>query len=103
MAPPTRLPLHEQVLAAEVGYCQQCDTTHPTQGDEDMWKRKQDLLITLYPLTGVAPPPFYSPEFKRYLLERHGYSLHKYMAANLNKDAWNCWYLAGALIHPTHK
>ena len=103
MAPPIRLSLPEQVLAAEVGYYQQCEAIRPTQADANTWKRKYAVLVAWSPLTGMVPPPFCSPEFKRYLLERHGYSLHEHMAAHLKPAAWHCWCLAGGLVHPPRK
>ena len=42
MAQPNTLPLQEQVLAAEVGYYQQCATLHPTPGDEEMRTRGKE-------------------------------------------------------------
>lgn len=89
------LTVAEQVVAAELAYYQHGAGCPPTTADQTTWRRQQavHLLLTL-------PEPV---TFRRYVLERHGYSLHRYMATHLSPAAWRYWFAQGGLLIPFGK
>lgn len=88
--------LTEQALEAEMGYYRQIDLFAVTAEDRASWQRSEQVWGTVGSALGNYRP--YS--FTRYLLERHGYSLHRYMAEHLNPAAWACWFAQGSIIAP---
>jgi hypothetical protein len=85
MAPPPAPRLPELVLAAELRYYQQRAALDPAPDDDEAWHLEQALRARRHP--SQAPLPPWSLECQRFLLERHGHSLHQYMARQLSPDA----------------
>jgi hypothetical protein len=101
MAPQPAPRLPELVLAAELRYYRQRAALDPTPADEHAWHREQALRAWRHPDRTPLPPG--SLECQRFLLERHGYSLHQFMARHLSPDAWEYWLHTGGLLHPINQ
>lgn len=94
----TNLTILEQVVAAEVAYSQQIDLHVVTSEDEAAWQRAQIMHHLLQPVTNELPR--WCLSFARFVLERHGCSLHHHMARQLSPEAWACWFAHGGLLMP---
>lgn len=88
--------LMEQALGAEMGYYRQTELFAITPEDLASWQRIRQLWAILE----NAPDNCWPYSFARHLLERHGYSLHRYMAEHLSPAAWACWFAQGSIIAP---
>lgn len=82
----------EQVVAAELAYYHQGAGCAPTAADQTTWHRQQ-VVGQLLP----GPEPI---TFERHVLERHGYSLHCFMATHLSCTAWRYWLGQRGLLIP---
>ena len=81
--------LGEQVHTAEQAYYEQF-TCQPTPTDWSTWQHRARVRQLLH-----------HPErllFSRHVLERHGYSLHRYMATHLSPEAWAHWFTHSSLF-----
>lgn len=87
--------LAEQVVSAELAYYHQATHCLPTTADQTTWQRQQ----ALYQLLALPEPV----TFGRYVLERHGHSLHRFMATHLSPAAWRYWFAQGGLLIPFGK
>lgn len=92
MAEPSLLSVAEQVVAAELAYYHQEASCRLTVANQTTWQRQHAVsqLLTL-------PEP---ATFGRHVLERHGYSLHRYLAVHLSPAAWHYWFAQGGLLIP---
>ncbi|MGI4874564.1 MAG: hypothetical protein ACRYFX_25700 [Janthinobacterium lividum] len=92
MDEPSLLTVAEQVVAAELAYYHQQAECAPTAADQATWQHRQaaDELLPL-------PAPV---TFGRHVLERHGYSLHRFMATHLSPGAWRYWLGQRGLLIP---
>lgn len=96
--PSTRLTLLEQVIAAEMAYGQQFTMLTVTLEDEAAWQQAQRIHHVLLPVANELPR--WCLPFARFVLERHNYSLHHYMARRLSLEAWACWFAQGGILMP---
>lgn len=93
MDEPSLLTVAEQVVAAELAYYHQRVEGAPTAADQATWQHRQAAEELLLPL----PAPV---TFGRHVLERHGYSLHRFMATHLSPGAWRYWLGQRGLLIP---
>jgi len=94
------LTLLEQATNAELAYYQQIKLFDATPADLSTWQQHQELYALLGPLEGPGPAQYTPRSYARHVLERHGYSLHRYMARHLSPPAWDYWYAQGGIIAP---
>lgn len=95
---PVGLTLLEQAVGAELAYYHQTDLLTVTAEDEAAWQQRQALYDALQPLGHELQRR--CPSFARFVLERHGHSLHRYMARQLSPEAWSCWFTQGGVLAP---
>jgi len=88
--------LMEQAVGAEMGYYRQTDLFAVTAEDLASWQRSEQVWAT----AGSTLDNYRPYSFTRHLLERHGYSLHRYMAKHLSPVAWACWFAQGGILAP---
>ncbi|GAB3637940.1 hypothetical protein GCM10027422_35300 [Hymenobacter arcticus] len=86
------LTVAEQVVTAELAYYQQGASCLLTVADQTTWQSQQAAYQLL-----TMPAPV---TFGRFVLERHGYSLHHFMATHLDPAAWHYWFAQGGLLIP---
>lgn len=94
------LTLLEQATNAELAYYQQAELVVATVEDLTTWQHDQEMYAVLRPLVGEVPTHYLPASYARHVLERHGYSLHRYMARQLSPCAWDCWFAQGSLLAP---
>lgn len=94
----TSLPLLEQAIAVEIVYARQLDLQPITSADEAAWHQAQTVYQLVHPMTRASLS--WCGPFTRFVLERHGYSLHRYMARQLSPEAWSCWFAQGGILMP---
>lgn len=94
------LSLLEQAVGAEVAYYQQSEQFTLTPEDEASWQRNQDVYALLRPFVSGLSERYVAAPFARHVLERHGYSFHRYMARQLSPAAWARWFTQGGLLAP---
>lgn len=92
MDEPSLLSVAEQVVAAELAYYHQEAHCQLTLADQTTWQSQQVVSQLL------ALPELVT--FSRHALERHGYSLHRFMATHLCAAAWHYWFAQGGLLIP---
>ena len=90
----------EQATNAELAYYQQSGLFEDTTQDLTTWQQDQAVHELLRPLVGEVPPRHLPMSYARHVLERHGYSLHRYMARHLSPAAWDCWFKQGGILAP---
>ncbi|MGI4742682.1 MAG: hypothetical protein ACRYG7_46580 [Janthinobacterium lividum] len=95
MDEPSLLSVAEQVVAAELAYYHQEARCQLTLADQTTWQSQQVVSQLL-----ALPEPV---TFSRHVLERHGYSLHRFMATHLCAAAWHYWFTQGGLLIPFRK
>jgi hypothetical protein len=103
MAQLETLTLLEQALAAELSYYRQSEQISATIEDWATWEQGERLRVVVEELTGKMSASYQPEAFAHHLLERHGYSLHRYMAQQLSPEAWACWFAQGGLLSPFHR
>ncbi|GAB3244830.1 hypothetical protein GCM10027346_42850 [Hymenobacter seoulensis] len=89
MKSPAPLSLAEQVVVVELAYWRQYAYCHPCQEDVRTWQRRQGLFKLLDRPLGES--------FERHVLERNGFSLHRFMAIHLSPEAWAYWFAQGGV------
>ncbi|WP_208309529.1 hypothetical protein [Hymenobacter defluvii] len=94
------LTLLEQATNAELAYYQQIELFDATPTDLRTWQQDQELYALLGPLEGAVSEQYTPRSYARHVLERHGYSLHRYMARHLSPTAWDYWYARGGILAP---
>ncbi|GAB3638962.1 hypothetical protein GCM10027422_45530 [Hymenobacter arcticus] len=70
-----------------------------TFADQLLWQRKQVLYEALSSKKAF-PGRYDSSLFARYLLERHGHSVHHYMARHLSPATWGWWFAQADFLDP---
>lgn len=88
----------EQAVGAELTYYRQIDLVAATAGDEVAWQHYQAVRDVVCPLANGPFGPRLS--LTRFVLERHGYSLHRYMAYHLSPTAWTYWFAQRGILTP---
>ncbi len=91
----THLTTTEKVVEAVLAYYRLADSFRATIPDAFAWYAT--LPPNVQQRLGVLPPYEWLsfPDFKRYLLENSGISLHTYMTAHLTPYELNQWLLHG--------
>lgn len=88
----------EQAVAAELAYYRQIDLVAATADDEAAWQCYQAVRDVARSLANGPFGPRLS--FTRFVLERHSYSLHRYMAYHLSLTVWACWFAQRGILAP---